>query len=97
MFMRLMWGKVRPGSWAQYEARYKAVSQPFPGLRSRWLIRDTADPDALYAVGLWDSLDAIRQWESSPHYRDVYAPALKPFLVGELAVSICEVRHTEGV
>ena len=34
MFMRITWAKVRPGGWAQYEARFKELSQTAPGLQA---------------------------------------------------------------
>lgn len=95
MFMRIVWAKVRPGAWAQHEARYKSLNEPAEGLRSRWLVQDTNDPDAMFVVGLWESLDAIKNWEASDYYRKTYAPALRPFLEGGWTVSVCEVLHDE--
>lgn len=93
MLMRLTWAKVRPGTWDQYEARYREMAAvPVPGRRTQWLARDSADPDALYVVSLWSDAASIAAWEHSGHYVNVYVPTLKPFLDGEHSVSVCEVR-----
>ncbi len=93
MLMRLTWAKVRPGTWEQYEARFREVAgAPVPGRRTQWLARDTADPDALYLVSLWDDAESIAAWERSAHYAKEFVPSLKPFLDGEYSVSVCEVR-----
>lgn len=96
MFMRITWAKVRPGGWAQYEARFKELSQTAPGLQARWMVRDTSDPDASYAVGLWDSVEAMHAWEQSDYFKEVLEPGMRPFLVGAYSVSVCEVRDCLG-
>jgi len=95
MYMRLVWAKVRPGSWAKHEAKYRELDQPAPGLKSRWLVRDTNEPDAMFVVALWETLEAMRAWESSEYYTKTYAPTLRPFLEGGWTVSVCEVRREE--
>ena len=49
MFVRMVWGKLRPGSWADYERHYheNVVNAPSPikGLHERQLLRSTEDPD----------------------------------------------------
>ena len=47
MIMRITWGKLRPGTWAEYEQAYHATvaGKTVPGLRGRWLAQDINDPD----------------------------------------------------
>ena len=97
MFMRMTWAKLRPGVFEQHEVKYRELGRAVPGQRARWLARDTKETDAIYAVSLWDSMDAIHDWERSEHYLKVFLPAMKPDMEGEFTVSICEVRHVEGL
>jgi heme-degrading monooxygenase HmoA len=97
MFMRLTWVKLRPGTFEQHAAKYKELGRNVAGFRARWLARDVNDADAIFAVSLWDSMEAIRAWESSEHYTRVYLPSLKPDMEGEYTVSVCEVQHVEGL
>jgi heme-degrading monooxygenase HmoA len=93
----MTWVKLRPGVFEQHQAKYKALGRGVPGMKARWLARDAKEPDAIYAISLWDSIDAIRAWEGSEQYLKVYLPALKPDMEGEYTVSICEVQHAEGL
>jgi hypothetical protein len=43
MRVRIIYGKLRPGTWDEYEQAYKDVMNQageIPGLRARWLTRD---------------------------------------------------------
>ena len=99
MYMRVVWGKVRPGQWEQYEEAYKSVLRPgranIRGLKGRWLARDTGDPDAGYSVSLWDSTEALERYESSEFFRRKVLPALQPFFVNDFKADHCEVRVKE--
>jgi hypothetical protein len=52
MIMRMTWGKLRAGTWNEYEQAYKATvaGKAVPGLRGRWLAQDVHDPDGGFAV-----------------------------------------------
>ena len=99
MFMRIIWGRLRPGQWDQYEAAYKNALRPgaqnIKGLQGRWLVRDVNDPDAGYSVSLWDSMEAIERYESSEFFRRKVLAALQPFFVGDFTTNHCEVRVME--
>lgn len=99
MYMRIVWGKVRPGQWEQYEEAYKSVLRPgrenIRGLKGRWLARDTGDPDAGYSVSLWESTEALERYESSEFFRRKVLPALQPFFVNDFEADHCEVRVKE--
>ena len=51
MYARIAWGKVKPGSWEEYERIYRDEilpgSRDVKGLRFRELLRGTDDPDAV--------------------------------------------------
>jgi heme-degrading monooxygenase HmoA len=95
MYMRLTWAKLRPGRWTPFEAKYAALSRTSPGLIARRLLHDTNDPDALYMISHWESLEAMHEWEQSSYFLKTFLPSVQPLLDGETNVSVCEVRHTE--
>ena len=71
MIMRITWGKLRAGSWQEYEQAYRATvaGKEVPGLRGRWLAQDVNDPDGGFAVSVWDSLDAMHAYEQSAVFK----------------------------
>jgi heme-degrading monooxygenase HmoA len=94
MYMRITWGKVRPGLWETFETTYKRVADPaIAGLCARWLVRDTVDPDAIFAITLWESREAIDRWEAAPEYRTRFLDEIDPLMLGAYSVSICEVLY----
>lgn len=49
MRVRIIYGKLKSGTWDQYEAAYKKAMESagdIAGLRARWLTRDVDNPDA---------------------------------------------------
>jgi heme-degrading monooxygenase HmoA len=99
MIMRITWGKLRPGTWDEYEQTYRAVvvakSRDIKGLRDRWLVQDTADQDAGFAVSLWDSLEDMRAYEQSTFYQQEILTSLQPFFVGDFKTNVCEVKYAQ--
>jgi heme-degrading monooxygenase HmoA len=67
MIMRITWGKLRAGTWQEYEQAYHATvaGTEVPGLRGRWLAQDVHDPDGGFAVSVWDTPDAMQAYEQS--------------------------------
>jgi len=94
MPMRIVWGKILSGQWDRFEAAYKeamASRGEVKGLRSQWLVRDQADPDAGYSVTLWESDDAMRAFWDSPKRKQTTDP-LQPFFVNQYTTTNCDVR-----
>ena len=56
MIMRITWGKLRAGTWQEYEQAYHATvaGKEVPGLRGRWLAQDVNDPDGGFSVSVWE-------------------------------------------
>jgi heme-degrading monooxygenase HmoA len=95
MFMRITWGKLKPGAWNGYEAAYKKVmpkTLEVPGIRGRWLIRDLDEPDAGYSVAMFDSEHDMRAFTENAEIRTAIREALDPFHTGEYTTKHCEVR-----
>ena len=65
----MAWGKLRLGSWDEYEQFYRdQVLQgggAVDGLKDRMLLRSTEDPDEGISVSLWDNEEALLRYERS--------------------------------
>lgn len=53
-----------------------AQSTHIEGLRGRWLAQDVRDPDAGYAVSVWDSLEEMQAYEQSDFFTQKILPSL---------------------
>ena len=99
MIMRITWGKLRPGSWNDFEKTYRATvatkGSKLKGLRGRWLLQDSQDKDTGFAVSLWESDAEMQAYEQSELYRQEIAPALQPFFVGEYKTYRSEVKYMQ--
>jgi len=99
MIMRITWGKLRPGSWSEFEKTYNATVAAkggnVNGLRGRWLLQDSADKDTGFAVSLWDGARDMAAYEQSDLYRKEFAPALQHFFVGDFKTYRCEVKYMQ--
>jgi nitroreductase/heme-degrading monooxygenase HmoA len=96
MVMRITWGKLRPGSWNEFERAYRdhvvANSKDLPGLRGRWLTQDSTDTDTGFTVSLWESEASMQAYEQSLAYKEMMRP-LQPFFLGEYRTHRCEVKY----
>ena len=82
MMLRIIHGKLKPGTWESYERAYKEVTAKagkIPGLKGRWLAHAVDDPDAGYTMSLWADEAAMRAYESSEVLQQTILPHLKPF------------------
>jgi heme-degrading monooxygenase HmoA len=98
MMLRIIHGKLKPGTWDAYESAYKESMRKagnIPGLKGRWLAHAVDDPDAGYTMSLWESEAAMRTYENGDTLQKTILPALKPFFSGEYATTRCEVRFAE--
>lgn len=95
MHMRIVWGKILPGKWDEFEATFKsamATRGHVNGLINHWLARDQHDPNAGYSITLWDSEANMRQFWDSQRRKQIMAP-LETFYVNQFTVTNCEVRY----
>ena len=99
MIMRITWGKLRAGSWKDFEKAYNATvatkGRQIKSLRGRWLLQDTEDKDTGFAVSLWESAGEMQAYEQGDLYRQEIAPALQPFFVGDYKTYRCDVKYTQ--
>ena len=68
-FLRLSWGKLKPGSWDEFEKHYNEEVAPkastVKGLQVRALLPSSDTPDEGLSLTMWDTLDDIRDYERS--------------------------------
>ena len=98
MRVRIIYGRLRPGTWDEYEQAYKEVMSEagqISGLRARWLTRDVDDPDAGYSISLWEDEAAMRAYESSDLLKSTILPKLTTYFSGEYTTTHCEMRFCE--
>jgi heme-degrading monooxygenase HmoA len=97
MIMRITWGKLRSGTWSEFEQAYKdtVVGKEVKGLQGRWLAQDVSDPDGGFAVSLWETLEDMQTYEQSDFYQQEALPALQPYFVGEYTTYRCDVKYSQ--
>jgi heme-degrading monooxygenase HmoA len=98
MMLRIIHGKLKPGTWDSYERAYKDVmakAGKIPGLRGRWLAHASDDADAGYTMSLWENEAAMRAYESSDILQKTILPQLNTFFSGDYTTTRCEVRFAE--
>jgi heme-degrading monooxygenase HmoA len=97
MFIRMVWGKLRPGSWEEYERHYHerlATGANIKGLKERQLLRSTEDPDEGVSVSIWETLDDMRHYETS-QFRQNVAREVEHLYRGEYWVKHFEISSTD--
>ena len=99
MLLRIVRGKVKPGSWIAFETAYRDVvtkTGSVEGLCGRWLVQDVDDPDSGSTISLWASEEALRAYESSDLLKSKITATLSPFFTGQYDVRVSRVRFAEG-
>ena len=96
MYMRIVWGKIVPGKWNEFEAAFKTVMAArgeVKGMKDHWLARDQQDANAGYSITLWDTEADMKAFWDSPKRKDVTTP-LEPYYVNQFTTTHCEVKYT---
>ncbi len=97
MFIRMVWGKLRPGSWEEYERHYHerlaSATGQIQGLKERQLLRGAEDPDEGISVSIWETLDDLRNYETS-EFRQNMAREMEHLYQGEYWVKRFEISST---
>lgn len=65
--VRIIWGRLKPGTWDEFERLYKGVpgATAIPGLERRILVRSTEDPDEGISITFWEGEAALAQYRDS--------------------------------
>ena len=97
MHVLIAWGKLRLGSWDEFEAFYNERVKPSTtntkGLRERQLLRSTEDPDEGMSVSMWDTQEDLLNYERSES-RSMLAKEAEHLYRGEFWVKHFEVRDS---
>lgn len=99
MFLRVIQGRLKPGTWDAFEKAYleaTAKAGSVPGLCGRWLTRDIDNPDSGTTISLWASEEALAAYEASDALKNTIQPKLTPFFSGDYRTSRSTVRYAEG-
>lgn len=99
MFLRVISGQLKPGTWEEYQRAYTSVMRetgPIEGLLGRWLTRDLDNPDAGTTISLWATREAMRNYENSDVLNKLIQSRLSPFFTGNYRTSRSIVCFAEG-
>ncbi len=99
MLLRIIRGKLKPGTWDAFEQAYKtSISNAgaVEGLCGRWLVQDLDDPDSGSTISLWTTKEALRAYEDSDLLKNTITAKLAPFFSGQYETRRCQVRFAEG-
>ena len=95
MFARVAWGKVKPGTWDEYERIYREeilpASRGVRGLHFRELLRGTDDPNEGISLTLWESREALEEYERGDTYKH-FVEKVQQFYIGEYWIKHFDVR-----
>ena len=92
-------GGIRQGQWEEYERRFDklaAAQTAAGGPKRRWLVRDLDEPDAGFAISLFDSEEEMRAYSNNPVARERTQSELSDLYVGDYRTRQCEVRRQLG-
>ncbi len=100
MLARVAWGKVKPGSWEEYERVYREhivpASRGVKGLHFRELLRGADDPNEGISLTIWESREDLEAYERGDTYQR-FLDQVKGFYVGEYWIKHFDVRLGEQV
>lgn len=69
MFAHVAWGRLKEGTWEEYEGIWREVVLPtvgeILGLKRRMLIHSTEDPDEGMSISLWENADSLQEYVHS--------------------------------
>jgi heme-degrading monooxygenase HmoA len=95
MFCRILWGKLRPGKWDEYERFYNEVVVPgtakMPGFRGRQLLRSSENPDEGISLTFWETTQEMEQYVASETRANI-AKGAENMYTGEYWVKDFEVK-----
>ena len=69
MFVRMVWGRLKPEAWGEYEKYYRENVFPFnekiDGLLNRSVLRGIDGTDEAISLSVWETEEALHQYEGS--------------------------------
>ena len=101
MYVQMAWGRARSGAWEDLRKFYVEKVIPFtmgmPGLKGRQLWRGTSDPDEMAFWSEWESLQELRNYETSQTRRELAGDAEQYFHPMAYPMGETWIKHFEIV
>ena len=95
MFARVVWGKLKPGKWDEYERDYNdkilPKSRQIKGFRGRRLMRGIEDPNEGISITLWETKEDMENYAKSSE-RQTRAKEAEQLYAGDYWVKHFEVK-----
>ena len=76
-------------------ARHTAATRAEPGCRDFVALRGTEDPDSFVLYERYESADAFKAHQASPHFEGIAVPRIRP-LLSERTLRFCQVIAPDG-
>ena len=93
MYIRIAWGRLRPGAWDEYERHYceriVPLDKEIDGLLDRQLLRCAQKPDEGISFSVWDNLEDLNAYESSETVQ-AFAKEVEHLYLGDFWVKTIE-------
>lgn len=69
MYVRMVWGHLRPGRWEEYENYYREkvfpLDETIDGLLSRSILRGIDGEDEAVSLSVWNTEEELHWYENS--------------------------------
>ncbi len=102
MYLRMVWGRLKPDSWEGYERFFRERTIPqtrnFPGLQGRLLLRGVDGEEEGVSLTVWDTRENLESYENSDlrkslaqEIQENYATSWS-YITGEYWVKTFEIR-----
>lgn len=95
MYARLVWGKLKPGMWDEYERGYSeevvSRTRQIKGFRGRRLLRGLDDTNEGISITLWETKEDMENYAKSPE-RQARAKEAERLYAGDYWVKHFEIR-----
>ena len=97
MHVRMVWGKLKPGKWDEYESHYNQHIEPATrgqgGFRGRQLLRSTENPDEGLSLTMWDTRESMEDYSNNTQQQQL-AKDVETLYTGEHWIKHFELRSS---
>lgn len=96
MIVRISRGRIKDGSWDQFEAAWSQVygNHAPAGLRARALTRDTTDDNRGASISVWDDMAAM---SAAAEVLSGAMNSMEAYFTGDYETYVGELRGHEGL
>lgn len=95
MFMRILWGKVKPGMWEAFERHYNErvipTTRDMKGLERRRLLQGVDDPNEGMSVTVWKTMEDLENYLNNPKRQEM-AKEVEHLYTGEFWVKTFRIK-----